>query len=114
MSDWTVVAEETVGSSGTPGMQFHLTEFELQRRGDRWRVMVEEKWGSNQGRLRTEGRNETEGRGDTSEEACEAVRKDIFAWCDDNEQQRADYATALRKLCYAAEDAAEETEDVTD
>ena len=87
--DWEEVAKESCRG---------YTAFELERKGERWRITVRH----------TEVINEiweTEGRGDSPEAACEAVRKDIFAWCEDNELQRANYATALRNLCYTAEDA---------
>jgi hypothetical protein len=104
MSDWTKVAYEETGDGGSPGSQYYIAEFTLARRGDRWRITVDAHWGSNQGYYQRNGSNETEGRGDSPEEACEAVRKDIFAWAGDNAETRAAYATALRKLCYAAED----------
>ena len=103
--EWEEVASEETGDGGHPGSQYAITSFALLQRGDRWRVTVEQEWGANQGHLESHGENNTEGRGDSPEEACEAVRKDIFAWCDGDEKQRAEYATALRKLCYAAEDA---------
>ncbi len=113
---WNEVATEQTGSAGTPGSQYHLTDFTLSQRGDRWRVLVREHWGSNQGYLEINGENETEGRGDSPEEACERVRKDIFVWCHarGGDAQRAEYATALRQLCYAVEDADEDEDDAFD
>lgn len=106
MSKWTEVATEQTGDTGQPGSQYGVTYFQLRRRGNRWRVTVANEWGSNQGYLESHGMRETEGRGDSPEEACEAVRKDIFAWSE-TEETRAEYATALRQLCYAVEDANE-------
>lgn len=103
MSKWETIATEETGSAGTPGGRYCVTKFHLSRRGNRWRVAVESDWGSNQGYLQSEGTEDTEGRGDSPEEACEAVREDIFAW----QRTHAEYSTALRKLCYTAEDVAD-------
>lgn len=111
MSKWETIAKEETGSMGTPGDQYSVTLFALGRhRSDdnqpyRWRVIVCADWGSNQGYRQSDGTRETEGRGESPEEACEAVRKDVFAWCENDEKARAEYATALRNLCYAVEDA---------
>ncbi len=111
MSEWIEVATDRTGDAGSPGSQYHLTDFSLGQRDNRWRLLVREHWGSNRGYYQENGANETEGRGDSPEEACEAVRKDIFAWCGDSEQTRAEYATALRQLCYAVEDDEEEDDE---
>lgn len=103
MSDWKKVAESCAGSEACPGDQYHITEAELFQRGDRFRVVVKEDWGANQGYLQSNGGHETEGRGNSPEEAVEACRRDVFAWADDD-RERADLATMLRQLLYDAED----------
>lgn len=105
MSKWTKVASEYCGDSGRPGSSFHTADATISRAGDRWRCVVVESWGSHQGYLEEHGRNETEGRGDCYQEAIDECRKDVLAWASEDEQWRAELATLLRKLAYAAEDA---------
>ncbi len=97
--DWAVVASERVDAEKS------ITKFALDCRASRWRVLVRQTSPDEVCRY-----GDTEGRGSTPEAACEEVRLDIFAWCSDRRPGggnalRAEYATALRKLCYAAEDA---------
>ena len=107
-AEWGQVAEHETGDRGTPGSQFAYLQVCLYFRvaGERWRATALRRWGSNQGTLEEHGRRMTEGRGGTAESAVEAMRKDVLAWASDDEVLRAEYATALRKLVYAAEDAA--------
>ena len=73
----------------------------LYQRGDRWRcVATLSPYDSTD-----YGSKETEGRGDSANEAVEVCRRDVFAWAEDSDLLRADYATTLRKLVYDAEDA---------
>ena len=110
MSDWIEISTASAGNEGCPGDQYHITEATLSQRGDRWRCVVEDEWGSNQGCRQPNGSRETEGRGDSPDEAVEACRKDVMSWGEGYGEYRTELATMLRKLMYAAEDA-EETED---
>lgn len=103
---WDEIANESAGSWGNPGDYGSETEAAIYQSygGCRWKCTVCCEWGSNQGHHEIHGEWDTEGRGDTPEEAVEAVRRDVFAHARDD-TERAEYATMLRKLMYAAEDA---------
>ncbi len=93
--EWDEVAS---GRVDTPR---RITRFFLYRRGDRWRVVVTQKSSDDVVLY-----HDTEGRANYPEDACGQVRKDVFAWCETDNVMQAEYATALRAICYAAEDAA--------
>lgn len=105
MENWEELASVEVGSEGQPGSQYALTHVTITRRGKRYRATARHAWGSNQGYLEEHGCHETEGRGETPAEAVEALRKDVLAWAENDEVVRAEYASAMRRAVYEAEDA---------
>ena len=110
MSEWTKIAEITKVETSYPEgpsqqncfRKHHLTRATMFRRGQRYCCQVK---GNRESTLTDAGNNETEGCGDSVEEAIKVCRKDVLAWAKEHQpHQRAELATMLRHLLYAAED----------
>lgn len=72
------IGSACAGHEGQPGDQYHLVSVRVSRgpRGDnRYRCIVVEHWGSNQGYLEEHDRTEVTGRGSSVREACEDARR---------------------------------------
>lgn len=110
-SKWEEIATAEAGSEGTPGQDYHLCEFALYRREKRYKATAHDCWGSNQGQPEIHGEHVTQGRADYPVDAIGAMRLDVFAWAGDDAEWRAELATGMRDLEYAAEDAEYEAGD---
>ena len=105
MSEWIEAASVSFGDRGFPGGPYAIIIATLSRCGDRWKCDVTNEWELKQSCAVECGHQTTEGRGSNPEDAIFKCREDVLAWAGNDEQKRAEHATLLRRLEYAAEDA---------
>ncbi len=102
---WVEVATERFVERDSQSIILRTTDFTLHERAGRWQVEAIMKLDADIRSIE----KETMGRGDSPHQACNAIRPNVFEWVE--EAAKADnfytgeYDTALRQLCYAAEDA---------
>ncbi len=99
---WTEVAHEQVTERCPQSPKLRTTDFTLRERAGRW--VVEAVMKVNDSIPAVE--KLTEGRGDSPQEACDAIRSNIYEWV--KAANIGEINTALRRLCYTAEDVAHE------
>jgi len=101
--EWNTLAQDDQGHYGQPGSSYTIAAATVQKKGSRYRILIKDRWGSNQGYLDEQGDNDRQYRGDSLDEL---MRIALSAEQGRDEPDES-IMTAIREAIYQAEDADE-------